>query len=354
MELNFNMKTNYKFLKTIFLLPVLVLGLSFCTQKNTEQASGETAAAGKKEKLWVYTSMYKDTIADMKPYLEKTLPDIDVNWFQAGSEEIASKVNAELLAGNLQADVLISSDRFWYEELANQGRLHPFTTSETENIPQQLRHPNNMYAVASLPVMVLAYNKEVLPNPPQTFKALANNEMKGKVTTGSPLDSGTNFTTMAMLQFHYGWDFFKSLKSNDVIAQGGNSSVLRRIQSGERPIGWVLLENVLRIIDEDKRLGIIYPEDGVVTHANVMAITKKGEAKREAAEKFAEWIFSKDGQEAMTRSYMYSPLAKYAAPKGAPELNKILSNAFPWNEDFIQKVTADRVALKEKYTEIMF
>ena len=76
---------------------------------------------------------------------------------------------------------------------------------------------------------------------------------------------------------HYGWDYFKKLKNNQTIAQGGNSSVEKKDSVKERPVGWVLLENLLRFQDKDKRLEIIYPEDGVVTHSNVMAITKKKE-----------------------------------------------------------------------------
>lgn len=57
----------------------------------------------------------------------------------------------------------------------------------------------------------------------------------------------------------------------------GNSAVLRRIQSKERPVGWVLLENLLRLQKKDPRIKTIFPEDGVVIQANIMAITKKRE-----------------------------------------------------------------------------
>src|SRR5688572_7443427 len=95
--------------KTAFLVLNLIF-LGACT-KSSSSDSGKV--------VWVYTSLYKDTIADMTPYLKKAFPDVEVKWFQAGSEEIAAKVNAEILSGNLQADLLLCSDRFWYEELAN-------------------------------------------------------------------------------------------------------------------------------------------------------------------------------------------------------------------------------------------
>jgi len=65
-------------------------------------------------------------------------------------------------------------------------------------------------------------------------------------------------------------------------------------------------------------------------------------------------MYGNDGQLAMTRSFMYSPYEKIAAPEGAPPLKKLLSNSFQWTEDFIKKTTDSREALKEKYTEITF
>lgn len=334
--------------KVMRLVLALVFGgiLFSCTSKES---------ANKRE-LWIYTSMYKDTIQDLTAELKNDFPEVDFKWFQAGSEEIAAKVNAELIAGETKADILISSDRFWYEELQSKGFLHSYRPPNGTKVAEDLRHPGGFYATVSIPVMVLVYNSEVLKvqEIPKSFKEMADPRWKGKFTTGSPLASGTNFTTVAMLQSAYGWDFIESLRKNDTISQGGNSAVLRRIQSKERPVGWVLLENLLRLQKKDQRLKSIFPDDGVVIHSNVMAITKKSGDSRELAEKFANWMFGKKGQEAMTRSFMYSPLDKISAPVGAPPLAEIRKKAFPWTKSFIEKVVKDRQQIKERFAQIMF
>ena len=91
--------------------------------------------------IWIYTSLYKDTIAKLLPMLKKEFPEVDFKFYQAGSEEIAAKVNAEILTNNLKADVLISSDRFWYEELADNKALSPIPEDVWNKIPNDLRHP---------------------------------------------------------------------------------------------------------------------------------------------------------------------------------------------------------------------
>lgn len=308
-----------------------------------------------KTDLWIYTSLYKDTISDIQPQLEKQFPEIKFNFYQAGSEEVAAKVNAEELAGGTKADVLISSDRFWYEDLAKQGKLLAYKPKASEKIAAELKNSDGYYTTLSLPVMVLAYNNEVITEAkaPKTFKEMTDAKWKGQFSTGSPLASGTNFTTVAFLQKVYGWDYFKSLKKNETISEGGNGAVVRRLQTKERPVGWVLLENVLRFQDTDKRIQFVIPEDGAVIQNNVIAINQKTKSK-EAAQKFVEWMFGPDGQQAMIKSYMYSPLPGFAAPKGAPELKKIMAKAKPWSPALIQEFMGEREKIKDNYSKIMF
>lgn len=308
-----------------------------------------------KTELWIYTSLYKDTIADIQPQLEKQFPDVKFNFYQAGSEEVAAKVNAEELAGGIKADILISSDRFWYEDLAKSGKLHAYKPKAAEKISKELKNSDGYYSTLSIPVMVLAYNNEVIADKtaPKSFKEMTDVKWKGKFSTGSPLASGTNFTTVAFLQKNYGWDYFKSLKKNETISEGGNGAVIRRLQSKERPVGWVLLENVLRFQDTDKRIKFIIPEDGAVIQNNVIAITKKSESK-EVAQKFVEWMYGPEGQLAMTKSFMYSPIPGFAAPKGAPELKTVLAKSKPWSAGLIKEFMDDREKIKDNYSKIMF
>lgn len=308
-----------------------------------------------KPEVWVYTSLYKDTIADLEPKLAVAFPDVKFNFFQAGSEEVAAKVNAEEMAGGTKADIMIFSDRFFYEEMVAKGKLHPYQSKAAETVPTSMKNSGGHYATVSVPVMVLIYNNESIPDKeaPKTFKEMAEPRWKGKFSTGSPLSSGTNFTTVAFLTEAYGWDFIKDLRKNDTISEGGNSAVIRRVQSKERPVGWVLLENALRVVDSDKRIKIVFPADGAILQANSIGIIKKT-TSRVPAEKFVDWMYGKDGQAAMIKSFMYSPLPGFDAPKGAPPFSEILQKSKPWTPEFIAKTLKDRESIKEQFAKIMF
>lgn len=307
-----------------------------------------------KTELWIYTSLYKDTIADIQPKLEKAFPEIKFQFFQAGSEDVAAKINAEELAGGTKADIAIFSDRFWFEDMARQNKLVGYAPQGSDRVDPGLKHPQGMYTAVSLPVMVLIYNRDVIKpeEAPKSFKEMADPKWAGKFTTGSPLASGTNFTTVAFLQDKYGWEYFQGLQRNKTISEGGNSSVLRRVQTKERPVGWVLLENVLRFQDS-KNLEVVYPDDGVVIQSNNLAIINKS-ADRAAAKKAADWFFGHEGQQAMIRSFMYSVVPGFEAPKGAPPLSEIQSKAKPWSQEFINRTMEAREKLKEEFTKIMF
>lgn len=308
-----------------------------------------------KKEIWIYTSLYKDTIADMSPKLEKTFPHLKINWYQAGSEEIAAKINTELIAGVPKADILISSERFWYQELSDSGKLVSWKPSQFERFRPEYQNQEGTFHIVSVPIMVLVYNSDVIKesDAPKSFKDLILPKYKGLATGGSPLASGTAFTTVLALHEKYGWEFFYALKANGFLFDGGNSAVIKRIQTKERPLGFVLLENVLRFQNEDPRLKIVYPEDGVVTQFNTMGIPKKDGPVEEIL-KLAEWFFTAEGQSAMTRSYMHSPVKDFPPPAGAPDLSVLQKKAFPWTLPLIKKLTEKRFDIKETYVEIMF
>ncbi|MES3038617.1 MAG: extracellular solute-binding protein [Bdellovibrionota bacterium] len=330
-------------MRNILIVLFTFTALFSCTKKND------------KPEIWIYTSLYKDTIADIQPKLEQKFPGIKFNFFQAGSEEVASKVNAEELAGGTKADLLIFSDRFWFEEMAQKNRLHKYVPKGAEKVSATFRNTDGWYATVSHPIMVLAYNTDVLDekSAPKTFKEMADPKWKNKFTTGSPLASGTNFTTVAFLQKSYGWDYYKALRKNDTIAEGGNSSVMRRVQTKERPVGWVLLENILRLPEGETKVKVIYPEDGAVIQTNILAIVAN-KAPRDSAQEVADWMFSTEGQEAMVRSHMHGSVPGIAAPKGAPTVEELIGKtSFKWSNEIVQEFMKNRESLKEEFAKIM-
>src|SRR5689334_20415580 len=99
---------------------VLLWGATGCTRKNS---------------VWIYTSLYKEMVAELDPLVHAAFPGVDVQWFQGGSENVAAKINAEMAAGKSQADLVITSDPFWYLELKQAGKLLTYDSPAARAIP---------------------------------------------------------------------------------------------------------------------------------------------------------------------------------------------------------------------------
>ena len=115
------------------------------------------------------------------------------------------------------------------------------------------------------------------------------------VQAGSPLESGTTFTTVAYLSKKYGWEFFEKLRANNLASAGGNSAVIQKVESGERKLGVCLLENALAAQKRGSPIEIIYPNDGAIPIPSVQVIMKDA-AHHDAAAQFSDFLLSEDGQ----------------------------------------------------------
>lgn len=328
--------------KTTLLLTIFVIFvLSAC--------NGES-----KKEFWVYTSIYRDIIEQLEPVIKQEFPELNIQWYKAGSEEVATRVNSEILAGGTQADIIMTSDPFWYNYLKQKEFLLQYDSPNSKGIPDNLKDPDNYFTTVRLSTMVMTYNQEVLKKGegPKSFKSLTDSTWSKKVAMPDPLKSGTTFTTVAFLSDRYGWDYFTQLKQNGIVSSGGNSAVMRSVESKEYPIGVVLLENILKGKKNNSPADIIYPEDGAVLIPGPIAILKSTK-QPEVAKKLYDFMLSRKGQQAIIDGYMHSPKVDMSPPEGAKPLKELLPKAFPWSAGFMNKITKSQSKVKDQYSKVM-
>lgn len=317
-----------------------------------------TLATGCSEKptLWIYTSLYKETIAEIEPELQRAFPDAKIQWYQGGSEIVAGKVNTEMAAGGTKADILLTSDPFWYLELKQNGQLLPYDSPAAAQVPKEYSDPDFAFTCNRIPVMVMAYHSGVFADgsnpPPTAWKDLTKPQWKDKISIGSPLESGTSFTAVAMLARVSGWDYFKSLRENNLVSAGGNSSVVTRVETRERPVGIVLLENVLKAQEKGSPVRPIYPSDGVIAIPSPIAILKSSK-QPELAKKVFDWFFSETAQNAIIKSGMYSPIPSFPSPKGALPWPELQGRMMKWNPTVLKEILSERESIKKKFSEVV-
>lgn len=327
-------------------LPILLLAA--CRVEVGPPAGVPEASEGPVQgEVWVYTSMYQSVIDALEPDLERALPGVDVRFYQAGSEKVAQRYEAEIEAGGSPACLLMTSDPFWYVDLKRRGLLRRHFAPTILHVDRGLVDRDGFWATSRISLMVLAVNERVPPEArPRSFADLAAPALRDRFSVADPLASGTAFTTLAFWLEDGGWERVEALDANGMIAAGGNSSVLTRVETGEREVGAILLENLLAADRKGSPAAPVYPSDGAIVVPGPIALTA-GCPNAAAARAVYDYVLSPSGQEAIVAGDMYAALPEMPPPAGAPSLADIAVR--PWPEGFADRVAGERVATKERW-----
>lgn len=304
--------------------------------------------------VWIYASIYKEVIADFDEALREEFPDLRIFWYQSGSENVAARVNAELASGSTQAQILMTSDPFWYLELKQAGHLLPYSGPLSHHLPPEFRDPDNTFMINRLAVGVIAYDNSVIPEhlAPKSWEDLALPQWKNKLTMPSPLESGTAITFVSQLVRRKGWKYFKALQANHLLASGGNSAVIQRIENKETPIGIVLLENALQAKRRGSPVEIVYPAEGVILVPSPIALVASAHTS-ESVKKVYDFFFSDKAQEIFVKHNVYSPLRPELFPLGAKPFLEIQKTVFNWNATILEELQRTKEADKKTFTELI-
>lgn len=322
----------------------LLLFGTLLTSGCTKKSEGPT--------LWIYTSLYNHVVQDLDLKLKNKFPGVTFRWYQSGSENVAAKVNAEILAGRPQADLILTSDPFWYEDLKAQKKLMSYRPAQSEGVPSNLKDPDGYYTTARVPLMVIAYHSDVFDasRAPKGYVDLLDSRFKNQISMGNPLESGTVFTSVALLSQKLGWDYFSKLRAQGIVAAGGNSTVVSRIETKERPVGIALLENVLATQRRNPKIQFVIPVEGAILIPSPVGILASTPFPK-VAQEVADFLFSKEGQDSIIqKGDMHSPLPGMASPQGAPVWEFVQAHSMTWNPQILAAVYKERTGIKKQFS----
>ena len=269
-------------------------------------------------KLVIYTSMYQFVIDMMTEALKTEFPNLEVEFFYGGTGALQQKLAGEIETGKLGCDMMLVAEPAYSLELKEGGWLHPYVI---ENAEELLRFPydeEGYWYPVRVSNMVLAYNPELFKpeDLPKSFEEFAFDEsLKGLISMGNPLTSGTTMASVAALSDLYGYEYFEALGKNNVMIESG-SVALTKLETGECKVIMVLEESVLKKRhDEGSKLSVIYPEDGVILiPSTVMSVAADRSANMNiaAAEAVTDWLLSEVGQKYIVQGFMHSVFKGFA------------------------------------------
>src|SRR5947207_37835 len=136
----------------------------------TEAASG---------KLTLYTSQPDKIAAETVAAFNKKEPRVAVEIFRSGTTEVMNRLQAELVAGDPRADVLLIADAMTMEQLKADDRLLAFPAADVAALPAAAYDPDFTYFGSKLITTGIIYNKSA--KKPSSWSDLLAPEAKGQV-----------------------------------------------------------------------------------------------------------------------------------------------------------------------------
>ena len=268
-------------------------------------------------KITVYTSIYQFVIDMIVEELKAEFPNLEVEMFYGGTGKLQEKLAGEMVNGTLGCDMMLVAEPAYSLELKEGDWLHQFEVEDADSILRFPYDEDGYWYPVRVCNMVIAYNPELYtPDQlPKTFKEFAEDpSLKGLISMGNPLTSGTTMAAVAALSDKYGYEYFEGLGANNVMIESG-STALAKLQTGECDVIMILEESVLKDRKEKgSQLACIYPEDGVILiPSTVMTVAEEKSANMniEACEAITDWLLSEEGQKFMTEGYMHSVLTGF-------------------------------------------
>ena len=291
--------------------------------------------------IGIYTSMYPFVIDMMEEAIQAEFPNLKGAYdgkffFYGGTSSLITKVYGEMDSGVLGADMMLVAEPAFSLELKEKGYLEPIEIEGADELLRFPYDPEGYWYPVRVCNMVLAYNPEMEADwnargvtIPRTFRDFASDPaLKGYISMGNPLTSGTSLAAVASLiqDNHYGESWLDGLAANEVMIEPG-STALTKLQTGECAAIMILEESVLKALKDAEdagtplaNLAVIYPDDGVILiPSTVMTVAeaRSPHANIEACEAVENWLLSEPAQKLILQGFMHSTFAGMAE--------------YPWN-----------------------
>ena len=274
--------------------------------------------------MTVYTSQPEEDIKALIEAFNQKQPDIKVNVFRSGTEEVVSKILAEKKAGSVQADVLLVADAATFESLKSEDLLMSYESPELSGIKSDYYDADHTYTGTKIISTGIIINTGMVKKAPAGYHDLTGAEYKDQLVMPSPLYSGAAAYNLGVLTRTkgLGWDFYKALKANNVSVQKGNGTVQKAVLAGQKSCGIIVDYMALREKAKGSPVDFIYPSEGSLTVTEPIGIVKSTK-KADLAKAFVDFILSDDGQKA-TSEIGYTPIRSgVKAPEGFKTVDNI-------------------------------
>lgn len=243
---------------------------------------------------------------------------IKVTGVREDSGAVVRMLQAELAAGNLNADVVSLASAPAMEALNEAGALAESEAPNLDSILEGVDDPGTPQIPYAVTPLGLMYNESTNDSPPSTWQELATYE--GKIVIADPGSSGTSLSFFSMLYEELGEEWLVELaEGGNTIVTDSSLALAQLVLTGEADIGIPAIESaVVAAAEGGEPLSLVLP-DPLPTFSAELAVL--AEAPRpNAAKLLTQYHLCQDFQEAISAQGGRTALADGPKPQGVQEL----------------------------------
>src|SRR5499425_2501425 len=298
--------------RSYFLIAAIAAGaLSLPAAAQQEFGSPELIAAAKKEgRLVLYTANFAEVEQEVINVFNKRFPEIKVEMVRAPGGQLITRIKTEAAANRLTADVIDHSDRALMKDLVDlfQDYAPPNAADYREDVRISPKLWPRITAAWSI-----AYNTELVKNPPKTWMDLTKpeygNKQIGQVIAAS---GGTTWTRIMFERQVLGADYWaKQAKTNPVLYPSG-APMSDALVRGEISIAPLLYNIVYPKKRDGAPLEIFFAPEGAPVNPYASGVPSTAKNPN-AAKLFLNWCLSEEGQ-----TFMIKELGNLTSLRRAP------------------------------------
>jgi iron(III) transport system substrate-binding protein len=277
-------------------------------------------------------------------------PGIRVDVTKTTSQVAFQRLMQDIKSGEVQSDVLTSTDASHFVYLKSKGELVKFAPENATKVVPAFQNidPEGYYYVtwASLATIIYNTNKVKAAEAPKNWPDLLDPKWKNQVTVGSPNFSGMVGVWTLSLAKLYGWDFFTKLNAQSPQVGRSIDDAVTVLNSGEREVGLGSASTALRNAAKGNPIAVVYPTDGAVAVLAPSGVIK-GAKSPNAGKLFVDFMLSYDYSKLVADNFEQSLRADVPPAAGAKPLSEVKVISPP-----VEEITKEIPGAKEKWKEI--
>lgn len=279
--------------------------------------------------LTVYTSVDEENAKHiLDAFTGETGVKVDMVFLSSGPA--LSRIEAE--AGNPQADVWFGAPSENHVLAHERDLTQAYTPEGAAALPGAFKSADGFWHAIYTNPLAVGVRTDLLNERgaplPASWEDLKDPAYKGLIQMPSPQSSGTGYAFVLTMREILGEDgainYLKALNPNVQTYTQSGTAPSGALGLGETPVAIQFSPGFLKLKDEGYPVDVVFPSEGVGYEVAAMSILK-GASNLDDAKKLADWITSKQGQEALTtaKTYFLPVRSDVSAGEGVPSLDSI-------------------------------